>query len=82
MAACCSLDMTQTFTSYHHPKDNVDTERVIRTLKADLIRPREWTRYQQLENALKRWVKDYNEDFRHAPNRSLNTGSIRTETSN
>ena len=63
MAACRALDVKQIFTSYNNPKGNADTERVIRTLKEDLIWPREWSGYQQLENALKRWVKNYNEDF-------------------
>ena len=66
MAACRALDVKQVFTSYNNPKGNADTERVIRTLKEDLIWPREWNSYQQLENALKRWVKDYNEDFPHS----------------
>lgn len=66
MAACRALDVKQVFTSYNNPKDNADAERVIRTLKEDLVWPREWTSYQQLENALKRWVKDYNEDFPHS----------------
>lgn len=66
MAACRALEVKQIFTSYNNPKGNADTERVIRTLKEDLIWPREWSSYQQLENALKRWVKDYNEDFPHS----------------
>ena len=66
MAACRALDVKQIFTSYNNPKGNADTERVIRTLKEDLIWPREWNSYQQLENALKRWVKNYNEDFPHS----------------
>lgn len=37
MAACCALDVKQIFTSYNNPKGNADTERVIRTLKEDLI---------------------------------------------
>lgn len=66
MAACRALEVKQIFTRYNNPKGNADTERVIRTIKEDLIWPREWTSFQQLENALKHWVKDYNEDYPHS----------------
>lgn len=45
MAACRALDVKQIFTSYNNPKGNADTERVIKTLKEDLIWPREWSGY-------------------------------------
>lgn len=38
---CRVLGMKQIFTSYNNPKGNADTERVIRTLKEDLIWLRE-----------------------------------------
>lgn len=41
IAACRALNVRQIFTSYNNPKGNADTERVIRTLKEDLIWPRE-----------------------------------------
>ena len=41
MAACRALDVRQIFTNYNNPKGNANTERVIRTLKEDLIWPRE-----------------------------------------
>ena len=66
MAACKALEVKQIFTSYNNPKGNADTERVIRTLKEDLIWPREWSSYQQLQNALERWITDYNEDYPHS----------------
>jgi len=66
MAACRALEIKQIFTSYNNPKGNADTERVIRTIKEDLIWPNEWTSFQQLENALSRWVKDYNTDYPHS----------------
>jgi len=36
------------FIVYDYPKGNADTERVIRTIKEDLVRPREWHSVQQL----------------------------------
>ncbi len=66
MAACSVLNIKQRFTSYNNPKGNADTERVIRTIKEDLIWPREWDSYQKLENALEQWVAFYNTDYPHS----------------
>ena len=66
MAACHLLGIKQIFTSYNNPKGNADTERVMRTIKEDLIWPREWLSFQQLKTALEQWVIDYNEDFPHS----------------
>jgi len=63
MKSSSILGIKQVFTSYNNPKGNADTERVIRTLKEDLIWPREWFSFQQLRNALEKWFRDYNEDF-------------------
>ena len=62
---CVSLGIQQIFTSFNNPKGNADTERVIRTIKEDLIWPREWSSFKELETALAIWMKDYNEDFPH-----------------
>ena len=37
MKACSDLGIKQIFTSWSNPKGNADTERVIRTLKEDLV---------------------------------------------
>jgi transposase InsO family protein len=58
--------LEQIFTSYDNPKGNADTERVIRTLKEDLIWPREWLTVEALEQELARWIRDYNEDYPHS----------------
>jgi len=39
MRACASLRIKQISTSWSNPKGNADTERVIRTLKENLIWP-------------------------------------------
>ncbi|HUJ08419.1 MAG TPA: integrase core domain-containing protein [Verrucomicrobiae bacterium] len=56
----------QIFTSYDNPKGNADSERVIRTLKEDLIWPRECLTVEQLEQALVGWIRAYNEDYPHS----------------
>lgn len=66
MRECRALALEQIFTSYDNPKGNADTERVIRTIKEDLIWPREWLTVEQLERALTWWIRNYNEDYPHS----------------
>jgi transposase InsO family protein len=66
MAACNVLQIKQIFASYDNPKGNADTERVIRTLKEDLIWPNDFATPFELEAALDKWVNDYNTDFPHS----------------
>ena len=42
MQACSNLGILQAFTSYNNPKGNVDTERVMRTLKEECLWLKEW----------------------------------------
>ena len=62
---CRKLMIDHIFTSYSNPKGNADTERVIRTVKEDLVWPTEWQSEEELRNAMEKWVKDYNEDYPH-----------------
>lgn len=64
--ACQHLDIAQAFTSYNNPKGNADTERVIRTLKEDLLWLREWTSARELEKALAAWIEWYNTRYFHS----------------
>jgi len=66
MKASSQMDIQQIFTSYNNPKGNADTERVMRTIKEDLVWPSSWFSYQQLKNALQTWIQDYNTDFPHS----------------
>ena len=54
------------FTSYNNPKGNADTERLMRTLKEELIWLREWRSHHELEEAIANWVKHYNEAYHHS----------------
>ena len=60
------MGIRQIFASYSNPKGNADTERVIRTIKEDLIWTKEYNSTAIFENALKQWVKAYNEDYPHS----------------
>jgi putative transposase len=66
MQACATLGIHQAFTSYHNPRGNADTERVIRTLKEECLWLREWTCPFELIRAFGDWITDYNEHYLHS----------------
>lgn len=66
MKTCATVGITQAFTSYNNPKGNADTERLMRTLKEELLWLREWTSPVELEQALAAWVDWYNTRYRHS----------------
>jgi len=65
MQTCAALGIKQVFTSWSNPKGNADTERVIRTLKEDLVWPYDWDNPFHFQRALIKWVNNYNQDFPH-----------------
>jgi hypothetical protein len=66
MQACGTLGIQYAFTSSNNPKGNVDTERVMRTLKEECLWLKEWTYPSELIQALKAWIADYNEHYLHS----------------
>lgn len=66
MQACSKLEVKQIFTSFNNPKGNADTERMMRTLKEELLWLREWKSYQELKTALDSWIKQYNQSYLHS----------------
>lgn len=66
MAACNVLGIKQIFSSYNNPKGNADTERVIRTIKEDLVWPYEFGSPFELQEALDVWIYNYNNDYPHS----------------
>ena len=66
MQACSVLDIHQAFTSYNNPKGNADTERMMRTLKEELVWLREWTSPFELAEALETWIERYNAEYLHS----------------
>jgi len=57
LKACTTLGITQAFTSDNTPKGNAETERLLRTLKEELLWLREWTSPLELEQALVAWIE-------------------------
>lgn len=66
MKACSLLDIHQAFTSYNNPKGNADTERLMRTIKEELIWLREWRDPFELSAEVGRWIEEYNESYLHS----------------
>ncbi len=66
MKACSNLEVQQAFTSYNNPKGNADTERMIRTIKEELLWVREWISEAELSKELDKWVDYYNRSYLHS----------------
>ncbi|MFZ2541388.1 MAG: IS3 family transposase [Gallionella sp.] len=66
MKACGVLGVHQAFTSYNNPKGNADTERMMRTLKEELIWLREWPSVNEITAELDKWIASYNETYLHS----------------
>ena len=65
MMNCAVMGIKQIFTTWSNPKGNSDTERVMRTIKEDIVWPYEWDNPFDFEIALNKWINDYNTDFPH-----------------
>jgi len=66
MRACSLLGIKQAFTAYNNPKGNANTERLIRTIKEELIWVNEFKSLEEVETKLKEWVGDYNHSYPHS----------------
>jgi len=66
MKACSNLEVEQVFTSYNNPKGNADTERMIRTIKEELLWLREWKDERELSLELDKWIEYYNRNYLHS----------------
>lgn len=67
MKACHEMDIHQAFTSYNNPKGNADTERLMRTMKEELLWLHEWRSPFELAAKLEEWVlQKYNNEYLHS----------------
>ena len=64
--ACSVLEIERIFASYNNPKGNADTERVIRTIKEDLLWTKEFVSLEHLQREFKLWVAHYNSERPHS----------------
>ena len=65
MKECSELEIKQIWTTWSNPKGNADTERVMRTLKEDIVWTNDWDNPFEFEKALEKWINDYNTDLPH-----------------
>jgi putative transposase len=67
VAAMSLLGIEQVFTSYDNPKGNAETERLMRTIKEELLWPREFTSLEEARDAIAQWIAvDYNQRYVHS----------------
>lgn len=66
MATTKNLGINQAFTSYNNPKGNADTERIIRTMKEEILWLNEWQNLSELKLSLTNWIDWYNEEYLHS----------------
>lgn len=62
-----TLDIKQIFTSYNNPKGNADTERVVRTIKEEVIWLNEFETLAEAKTTIGQWIEhDYNKLYVHS----------------
>jgi len=66
MARCRRLGIQQAFTSYNNPKGNADTERMVRTMKEELLWLYDWGSSDDVAKALDAWAEKYNNQYLHS----------------
>ena len=61
------LGIEQIFTSYDNPKGNADTERMMRTIKEEVIWLNEFSSLEEAREKISRWIEvDYNKFYVHS----------------
>jgi len=67
MRDMASLGIEQIFTSYDNPKGNAETERMIRTIKEEVIWPNEFESLAEAIDRIGNWIEvDYNKLYVHS----------------
>ena len=58
MKDMATLGIEQIFTSYDNPKGNADTERVMRTIKEEIIWLNEFSSFEEAKEKIWKWIED------------------------
>ncbi|MDL1971347.1 MAG: integrase core domain-containing protein [Candidatus Desulfofervidaceae bacterium] len=66
MREMANLGIEQIFTSYDNPKGNADTERMIRTIKEEVIWLHEFTSLTEAREIIGSWIEKYNREYVHS----------------
>lgn len=61
------MGIEQIFTSYDYPKGNVETERMLRTIKEEIIWLNEFSSLEEAKQGIGQWIEvDYNRLYVHS----------------
>ncbi len=67
MRDMATMDINQIFTTYNNPKGNAETERMMRTIKEEVVWVQEFTSLQQAQEVIARWIEvDYHQEYVHS----------------
>ncbi len=66
MKFCKEYGIDQIFATFNNPKGNADTERVIRTIKEEVVWVNEFETLEEAKEAMERFVRFYNEEYCHS----------------
>jgi transposase InsO family protein len=62
-----TLGIKQIFTSYDNPKGNADTERMMRTIKEEVVWINEFESFEEAKDKIGGWIEeDYNKRYVHS----------------
>jgi len=66
MAKMTILGIEQIFTSYDNPKGNAETERMIRTIKEEVVWLHEFESLAEAKKIIGSWIEKYNREYVHS----------------
>jgi len=66
MSYCMERGINQIFATYNNPKGNAETERVIRTIKEEVVWINEFETLEEAKVEMEKFVKFYNEEYCHS----------------
>jgi putative transposase len=67
MRDLATLGINQIFTTYNNPKGNAETERMMRTIKEEVLWLQEFISLQQAQEVMQNWIDvDYNQRYVHS----------------
>ena len=66
MKFCKEYGIDQIFATFNNPKGNADTERVIRTIKEEVVWINEFETLEEAKKTMDNFIKFYNEEYCHS----------------
>ena len=66
MKELSNLDIVHIFTSYDNPRGNAETERMMRTIKEEVIWLHEFASLLEAKEVIGEWIEKYNREYVHS----------------